>query len=186
MCSELLKTLGVDLVVDDLYSLSSEVLAEFNPIRALVFLFKWHSDQDASGGGTGEFDEEFPGFFAHQVVHNACATLAVLNAVMNIPEITVGPQLQDILSFTAGMDPQTRGFTITSSEFLRSAHNSLSPPNVFSMDGLNLPKEKEDSYHFIVYLPVAGSVYELDGLKISPVRHGAYSDEGEGWLAKAR
>ena len=32
----------------------------------------------------------------------------------------------------------------------------------------------------------AGSVYELDGLKQAPVRHGAYSESGEGWVAKAR
>ncbi|KAI5114939.1 hypothetical protein M0805_006580, partial [Coniferiporia weirii] len=184
--TELLKTLGVDLVVDDLYSLDSEALASLQPIHALIFLFKWVSNEDERGGGSGAYDDAFPGFFAHQVVNNACATLAVLNALLNIPNLKTGPVLQDLLSFTAGMDAQTRGLAITSSEFLREAHNALSPPSAISLDGLSMPKTSEDSYHFVVYLPVAGSVYELDGLKQNPVRHGVYSDNGEGWIAKAR
>lgn len=178
--------MGVNLIVDDLYSLDSDTLSTLQPIRALIFLFKWVSNQDESGGGTGAFDDDFPGFFAHQVVNNACATLAVLNALLNIPSLKTGPELQELLSFTAGMDPQTRGLAITSSEFLRESHNALSPPSAVSLEGLNLPKSTEDAYHFVVYVPVAGSVYELDGLKRSPVRHGGYSDSGEGWVAKAR
>jgi ubiquitin carboxyl-terminal hydrolase L5 len=91
-----------------------------------------------------------------------------------------------LLTFTASMDAQTRGVVITSSDWLREAHNALSPPNVISLDGLGLPKTTEDAYHFVVYLPVMGSLYELDGLKSNPVTHGPYPDTGEGWLAKAR
>ena len=181
-----MKTLGVNLAVDDLYSLDPETLSNFRPVHALVFLFKWLSDQDERGGGDGAYDEAFPGFFAHQVVNNACATLAVLNALLNIPGLQMGPELKELRSFTIEMDPQTRGLAITSSEFLREAHNALSPPSAISLDGLNLPKTTEDAYHFVVYLPVAGSVYELDGLKQSPVNHGGFSESGEGWLAKAR
>ncbi|KLO04957.1 hypothetical protein SCHPADRAFT_1003127 [Schizopora paradoxa] len=65
--TELLKTLGVNLIVDDLYSLDSDALASFQPIHALIFLFKWVADSDARGGGSGQFDTAFPGFFAHQV-----------------------------------------------------------------------------------------------------------------------
>jgi ubiquitin carboxyl-terminal hydrolase L5 len=83
---------------------------------------------------------------------------------------------------------QTRGEAITSSSFLRSAHNHLSPPPAVSLDGLDLPKTSEDAYHFVVYIPVAGSLYELDGLKRAPVRHGSWDEkpEAEGWVAKAR
>lgn len=133
----------------------------------------------------GSFDPEFPGFFAHQVVNNACATLAVMNAIGNIPGLPMGQQLTELLSFTTGMDPNTRGMVLTSADWLREAHNALSPPQAISLDGLGLPKQAEDAYHFIVYMPYMGSVYEFDGLKSFPVRHGAY-DEKQGWVEKAK
>ncbi|KAI0365664.1 hypothetical protein BV20DRAFT_724291 [Pilatotrama ljubarskyi] len=184
--TELLKTLGVPLVVDDLYSLDPASLAELQPLHALIFLFKWVGGESGEPSSGGEYEPEFPGFFAHQVVNNACATLAVMNAIGNIPGLKMGPQLAELLSFTAGMDPQTSGMAITSSDWLREAHNALSPPSAISLEGLDLPKTTEDAYHFIVYIPYAGSVYELDGLKQAPVKHGAYSEDGEGWVAKAR
>ena len=170
--------------MDDLYALDAASLSEFQPISAFIFLFKWV--QSPTSGMAGKFDPEFPGFFAHQVVNNACATLAVMNAIGNIPDLPMGSQLSDLISFTTGMDPQTRGMAITSSDWLREAHNALSPPSAISLDGLGLPKGSEDAYHFIVYMPYMGGVYEFDGLKSSPISHGPYSEGGEGWVAKAR
>ncbi|KAI0823329.1 ubiquitin-specific protease [Trametes gibbosa] len=184
--TELLKTLGVPLVVDDLYSLDSETLSQLQPLHALIFLFKWVTNESGTASTSGQYDPDFPGFFAHQVVNNACATLAVMNAIGNIPGLQMGPQLAELLSFTAGMDPQTSGMAITSADWLREAHNALSPPSAISLEGLDLPKTSEDAYHFIVYLPYAGAVYELDGLKQAPVNHGAFADSGEGWVSKAR
>ncbi|KAI0930645.1 hypothetical protein AcW1_003613 [Taiwanofungus camphoratus] len=183
--TELIKTLGVPLVVDDLYSLDAASLADVQPLRAFIFLFKWvGSSAEPSVGG--QYDPEFPGFFAHQVVNNACATLAVLNALGNISGLQMGSQLTELINFTSGMDPQTRGMVITSADWLREAHNALSPPLAISLDGLGLPKTTEDAYHFIVYLPYMGCIYELDGLKPSPMNHGTYGENGEGWVAKAR
>jgi Ubiquitin carboxyl-terminal hydrolase, family 1 len=45
------------------------------------------------------------GYF-FQVVNNACATLAVLNGLCNIPSLPMGQELTDLIAFTAGMDPQ--------------------------------------------------------------------------------
>ena len=178
-------------MVDDLYSLDAESLAALKPLRAFIFLFKWlPSSQNESSvpQSGGEYDTDFAGFFAHQVVNNACATLAVLNALGNIPSLIAGPQLTDLFTFTTGMDPQTRGLAITSSDWLREAHNALSPPHAISLDGLGLPKKGEDAYHFVVYLPVMGALYEFDGLKQCPVRHGPCGEDhgGDGWVTKAR
>lgn len=175
-------------IVDDLYSLEPESLAALQPVHALIFLFKWfpESPDDEPSVGAGHYDSDFPGFFAHQTVNNACATLAVVNALGNITSLPAGPQFMDLMNFTTGMDPQTCGMAITSADWLREAHNALSPPSAISLDGLDLPKKSEEAYHFVVYLPVLGSLYELDGLKPYPVRHGEYDESGEGWVKKAR
>ena len=117
--SELLKSLGDPMVVDDLYSLDEGALESLQPLRALIFLFKWlpgAGEPDATGG---TYDNDFPGFFAHQTVNNACATLAVINALGNIPDLPQGPQLKELLEFCTGMDPQTRGMVVTSADWLR-------------------------------------------------------------------
>jgi ubiquitin carboxyl-terminal hydrolase L5 len=110
----------------------------------------------------------------------------VLNALGNISSLTAGPQLQELFNFAQGMDAQTCGLVVTSADWLRQAHNALTPPSAISLDGLGLPKTAEEAYHFVVYLPLMGSVYELDGLKPSPITHGTFEDSGEGWITKAR
>ncbi|KAG8960456.1 hypothetical protein FRC03_006504 [Tulasnella sp. 419] len=185
--NELFTALDVKgLLVDDLWSLDEASLTALKPVHALIFLFKWVGGADEKGGGAGSYDEEFPGFFMRQVVNNACATIAVLNGLCNIPDVQMGTELTQLVSFSDGLDFETRGEVFTSSDWLRTAHNSLIPPSAISLSNLGGQKTSEDAYHFVVYLPVLGSVYELDGLKTAPVNHGGYNEQGEGWTAKAR
>ena len=41
-------------------------------------------------------------------MNNACATLAVLNGICNIPELEMGEELRDLIAFTTGMDASVR------------------------------------------------------------------------------
>lgn len=101
-------TLGVPLVVDELWSMDAEGLAALQPISALIFLFKYVAGSaDASGGARGAFDPDFGGFFAHQTVNNACATLAVINALGNV-DVEMGTELKETLDFARELDPQVR------------------------------------------------------------------------------
>ena len=207
--SELLHKLGVPLIVDDLYSLDADSLALIKPIHALIFLFKYvggSGSESGAAGGTSRPDPEFGGFFAHQTVNNACATLAVLNALGNLPNVTkasTNEEYKNLMGFAGDLDPQSRGLVITSADWLREAHNSLSPPSAISLDGLGLERGTEEvrsllhiffimfttllqAYHFVVYLPVGTTLYELDGLREFAVNHGPFSPSGEGWLGKAR
>ncbi|KZO98790.1 hypothetical protein CALVIDRAFT_534867 [Calocera viscosa TUFC12733] len=190
--TSLLHSLGCNtLLVDDLWSLDDPgLLASLQPIHALIFLFKWLGGEEGEGElqGGGRYDAEFPGFFAHQVVNNACATIAVLNGVFNVPSIPMGADLTQLREFSAGMDPLMSGYSITNSSAVRNAHNALSSSanSPFSIDpSLYDQNEKEDAYHFVVYVPVAAQLYELDGLRRAPVAHGGW-EGGEGWLDVAR
>lgn len=73
---------------------------------------------------------------------------------------------------------------------IRSTHNSLSRSSPFSISNLPSSAEKEDAYHFISYLPIAGQLYELDGLQEYPRNHGpvpvAQAGAEESWLKRAR
>ena len=44
-------------------------------------------------------------------MNNACATIAIVNALGNIPGVTVGPILANLFEFAPGMDPLVSGYT---------------------------------------------------------------------------
>lgn len=70
-----------------------------------------------------------PDFFSHthffQTVSNACASVAMLNIVNNIPNIDLGLPLQNFKEFTADFPPALRGDAIGKFDFVRVIHNSL-------------------------------------------------------------
>ena len=131
--TSLLHELGVTgLEVSELYSLDSALLASLQPIYALIFLFKYvdTSSQAQSGdapSNTGTAKEDVNFYFAHQVINNACATLALLNAAMNIQggskvageEVQLGRELEELRSFSLGLDPNSRGWAVSNSEKIR-------------------------------------------------------------------
>ncbi|KAJ9122028.1 hypothetical protein QFC24_004255 [Naganishia onofrii] len=203
--TQLLQDIGVTgLQVDDVYSLDAGTLAALQPIHALIFLFKWvgstpQSEALAQKGGVEvtDPDDHFGIYFANQVINNSCGTLAALNAVMNIPPqqgpspeetISLGDELQNLKEFGAGMDAMDLGYLITNSDKIRQVHNSfsVSSPFAISQHPSLQSQNKEDPYHFVAYVPAQGCLWELDGLRRGPIRHGEVSDKGEGWIAAAR
>ncbi|KAA1107404.1 hypothetical protein PGT21_012713 [Puccinia graminis f. sp. tritici] len=206
----LLSELGVSgLQVEELWSLDNQSLEQLKPVHALIFLFKYvNSDQRDPSKQAGEQQPAPPGtWFAHQVITNACATLAILNAVMNIPstssKIQLGQELSQLKEFSVDLDSQMTGELLTNSERIRAVHNSFARPDPFQRDE---PKQMstEDAYRelrslpnlsllhsplfiadFITYLPLQGKLYELDGLNGLPVFHGKIP-EGQSWTSLAR
>ncbi|PLW48483.1 hypothetical protein PCASD_04281 [Puccinia coronata f. sp. avenae] len=188
--STLLSDLGVSgLQVEELWSLDNDSLDQLKPVHALIFLFKYlDSHQREASKQAGEQQPPPPGtWFARQVITNACATLAILNAVMNIPSssnIQLGSELTQLKEFSVDLDSHMTGELLTNSERIRAVHNSFARPDPFQRDE---PKQAstEDAYHFITYMPIQGKLYELDGLNPLPVYHGPIPD-GQSWTSVAR
>lgn len=162
--TDLCESIGVQGVeFQEVYALDAADLKAMAP-HALIFLFKWtgtpHGEPKAFGN-----DESL--FFAKQVTQNACATQAILNALMNADGVEIGSTLSELKSFTAAFDSQMKGLSISSSDIIRTAHNKFHRHSSFDFD--QEKREKEDAFHFVSYLWHGGKVYELDGLQEGPM-----------------
>jgi len=134
-------------------------------------------------------------WFANQLDNDACATLTLLNTLLNCSGINLGDRLQEFLSETETFDPVMRGLAISNFDFLRRTHNSLARPcdvkaamHALAQDAaprkpvkrrtkLTLPtrRKREDrlenttTYHYIGYVACKGHVWEMDGLNAGPI-----------------
>ena len=189
--TEMLQTLGCSTVeLEELYTLDDESLGQLPPIHGLIFLFKWVGEQQKEHAATTEPlpEDSIPPnlFFAHQVTTNACATQAILSVVLNagLSEDSLGKSLAEFQSFTQSFEPQLKGIAISSSDEIRSAHNAFGRPDAFLNDSkLHIPTGDEEAFHFVAYVPVDGTLYELDGLQKGPIVVGSGGDD---WLSVAR
>jgi ubiquitin carboxyl-terminal hydrolase L5 len=60
-----------------------------------------------------------------QTTNNACATIALLNIIMNAENLSLGEKLREFKQESTGLSPPLRGNMITNSTWIRTAHNSF-------------------------------------------------------------
>lgn len=204
----ILRDLGVrNAKVQELFAIDQESLeAVAKPVLGLIFLFQYEPGHDEK---EQQQDTESGIWFANQTTNNACATVALLNILMNARDIDLGQQLTEFRERTRSLSTSLRGHSISSNAFIRTIHNSFTR----RMDHLNadlcLENEVEDAaknsassskarkrsnrrrqstleygYHFIAYVPFDGHVWELDGLQSCPLKLGPVVDAD--WTAIAK
>ena len=61
----------------------------------------------------------------YQTTTNACATVALLNIVMNVPGLDLGDKLQTFKEATRKLKPPYRGKRLGEHDFIRGVHNSF-------------------------------------------------------------
>lgn len=158
--------------VAELWASDRESLAALEPVLGLIFLFKWQKEEDARPVDAAYAEKGI--FFAAQVVTNACATQALVSVLLNAagrPGLALGDELAGLRDFCVGaaLGPEDAGLALGNSAAIRGAHNSFRPP------APPLREERDDdpsgeAFHFVAYVPAAGGLYELDGLKAGPIR----------------
>ncbi|PFH56196.1 hypothetical protein XA68_16908 [Ophiocordyceps unilateralis] len=181
--TSLVENLGVkDVQFEELLTLEPSELASLQPLYGVIFLFKYPTDRpyaSADGPLDGTFDRAASEhlFFAAQTIQNACATQALLSVIMNkTDDVAIGSSMSDFRDFTMPLPPEFRGEALSNSDLIRDVHNSFARSSPF-VDETQKTGEPEDAFHFIAYLPVNGTLYELDGLQPAPISHGPCSVE---------
>ncbi|CAJ2508576.1 Uu.00g136020.m01.CDS01 [Anthostomella pinea] len=196
-----------NLKVQELFGLDDMTLSELpQPVHGLIFLYEW-TNADESSDARQDCPDNL--WFGNQTTANACATVALINIVMNARNAGLGPELQKFKNLTMSLPPPHRGHALDNNDFIRGIHNSVarSRADLISEDlllenkfevaekkrKLTAPKRKalptsrkkaqrETSYHYIAYVPVEGQVWELDGFEAKPLSLGLYEDS---WLSTA-
>lgn len=195
--SLLVEEFGVDNVkVQEVYDISKRLETK---VYGFVFLFRYElGDRRARKKARHLAAEDMcyvlePSiingmFFAHQIIVNSCATHALLSVLLNCPELELGPTLTELKKFSAGLDPESKGYAIANMVELSRAHNKHARPSnitlpltgrkgsVVSSAHALMP----ETYHFVSYVPINGRLFELDGLKEYPIDHGPWG-EHEKW-----
>lgn len=170
-----------------------QALAQLHPVYGVIFLFKYPTDTPYTSAEKpleGTFDHEAAErhFFAAQTIQNACGTQALLSVLMNKqdpdgPEgreagyIDIGTALRDFREFTMPLPAEFRGEALSNSELIRDVHNSFAKSSPFADETQRTTGEAEDVYHFVAYTPIAGKLYEMDGLQPAPISHGPCTQE---------
>lgn len=106
------------LQCDEVYDLSDT--SSMSDAFGFIFLFKWEGN--ATQAGTPVSGEKLKSiFFAEQIIRNACATQAIINVLLNLPEssVTLGQTLTDFKSFVWEFDSKVYGCIIYIIIFLR-------------------------------------------------------------------
>lgn len=75
---------------------------------------------------------------------NGCATVALINIVMNQPTITLGPTLASFQAETAPATPLVRGYRLDSHPLIRHTHNAFARRMEHLNADLTLQNEYED------------------------------------------
>ena len=195
--SLLVEDYGVqDVKVEEVYDISTRTEGK---VYGYVFLFRYEygdrrarkkarylSSEDVSYVLEPEIVNNM--FFAHQITVNSCATHALLSVLLNCPDLSLGPTLTRLKTFSNGLDPETKGFSIANMAELALAHNKHARPNVLlplppaGRKGAVLSSAHSllpETYHFVSYVPINGRMFELDGLKEYPIDHGPWGDHEE-------
>ena len=124
-------------------------------------------------------------FFSKQEVQNACATQAILGILLNNEDkLDIGPTLKELKSFTANMDPATRGLAISNSEKIKMEHNKFSHPEPFIFTKTKA-EDGDDVFHFVAYIHFKNSIYEIDGLRSGPILI-EENVKNEEWIKKVK
>lgn len=138
--TQLLRDVGArNTEVVEVYTIDEEGFSVVTPAHGIVFCMVFNTKYDPS-----EQEVVCPEglWFANQVEDNACGTYAIMNIIMNSPDVELSTELANFKEYSKALTPPHKGLAVASFEFLKSAHNSFGRRT--EMDDLDL--NQADAY----------------------------------------
>lgn len=134
-----------------------------------------------TGGSGANINDDV--WFIKQRIGNACGTIGILHALANIPEpirvaaIGNGSWLDTFYNelCPVGMDPLSKAEILESNDEIESKHDAATSDSANQTSRGSI--EDKVLTHFVSIVNVNGGLFELDGRKESPIRHGDTSQE---------
>ncbi|KAG0497408.1 hypothetical protein HPP92_002099 [Vanilla planifolia] len=166
---------------NDVYGMDDELLEMVpKPVLAVLFLFPYspqveNERKDVHGQGLGSVRKEIPEnvYFLKQTVDNACGTIGILHAIGNLTssiKLVEGSFFDRFYNSTANMNPFERAKFLEMDREMENAHS------VAATAGDTEAKLYVEE-HYCCFTSIDGQLYELDGMKPSPICHGPSSPD---------
>uniref|UniRef100_A0A182N3S2 Ubiquitin carboxyl-terminal hydrolase n=1 Tax=Anopheles dirus TaxID=7168 RepID=A0A182N3S2_9DIPT len=161
----------------DIYGMDDELLDMVpKPVKSLIFLFPCSNAHEEF---RAKEDEELKDksiehpknlFFTRQFIHNACGTIALIHSVLNNPEIEIekGSVLQKYFDDAKDLLPDARGELLNNNVEFKATHEENAQQGQTATPNIN----DAVYHHFVAFVHVDGTLYELDGRKNFPIAHG--------------
>lgn len=115
-------------------------------------------------------------YFMRQTIRNACATMAILHLIANRckgEDFEPNSSLREFIESSKQLEPEKKANKFETCDNIATAHESAS-----EQGQTEAPAASESvEYHFISIINHEGTLYEMDGRKHGPVKHGQTSEE---------
>jgi ubiquitin carboxyl-terminal hydrolase L5 len=126
--SVILREMGVrDVTVREVFSMDPDFLLDNIPQPIYGFILLFHYREFGNDGQATECPKDV--WFANQLpAQNSCATLAMINVMMNQTneaDVNIGEHLTQFKDFTQDLTPYQRGEAFASFDFVKKIHNSF-------------------------------------------------------------
>lgn len=174
--------LGVssDWSLTDVIGLESEALEWIpQPVKAIILLFPtseaYEKHRTEEHEKLSADPEKYPDdlYYMRQLTHNACGTVALIHSVANNKDICLKDGvLKNFLNNSKDLTPEERGKALENDKTFTEDHQTL------AQEGQTMVAPEDKVYHhFIALINKDGVLYELDGRKSFPIKHGTTTDE---------
>ncbi|KAL6844148.1 hypothetical protein ACP4OV_025821 [Aristida adscensionis] len=195
--NQLLWSLGVpedEAEFHDVYGLDADALEVVpQPVLAVILCFPDPPPQDATN--SSEQEDLSAGdkvYFIQQIesLGNACGTIGLLHAVGNVSSqisLVENSYLDIFFKSTASMDAYERAVFLEKDDAMARAHSLAASAGVTEVPvplpmrtGTHSGKHQTKYFvcddveeHYVCFVAVNGTLYELDGMKHEPIKHGS-------------